>query len=95
MGRDLPVSAETQMGVASGMGVAVGGGQSSVAFTMLVSPSTDADIEEMAKELGTTKTDVFRRALALLRLGLEARKDGMHLALVDADGKTQTEITGL
>jgi hypothetical protein len=93
MGRDLPASAETQMGVAGGMGVAVGDGRSSM--TLLVPPATEVEIEDMARELGIGKADVFSRALALLRLGMRAKEDGMRLAVVDSQGKPQIEITGL
>ena len=51
-------------------------------------------ITELAKELGTTKSDVLRTALALLKVAVKENKSGNSLS-VTKDGKVVKELVGI
>jgi hypothetical protein len=85
---------EVSASAGSGAGVAVRA-QAAVDLNLALSPKTDADIERLARDIGGTKADVFTWALALLTVAVDARKKGKRLAVVDEDGRIDTEITGL
>lgn len=59
-----------------------------------VSPELAEAMEAMAADLGGTKSDVFVRAMTLLRLALDARKAGKRVCIADDDLDVETEITG-
>jgi hypothetical protein len=64
-------------------------------LNLAIDAGTDAEIDRLAGEIRGTKADVFSRALALLKLAVDAKKEGKHLAVVGLDGKLESEITGL
>ena len=51
-------------------------------------------LEEMAKELGTTKAGVLKTALSLLEVAMRERKEGNRLSVVK-DNTVVKEIVGL
>ena len=86
MGRDVYAQAETRVGLSD---------EGSVAMDLELSRSTDDELGRLAEEIHGTKTDVFKWGLALLSLAVDAKKRGKRLAIVDASGHIDTEITGL
>ncbi len=65
------------------------------AFGFAVSAETDAEIDRLAHAIGGSKEDVFSRALALLKLAVEAKTRGKRVAIIDAEDHIDTEITGI
>ncbi|MBA5607177.1 hypothetical protein H3H36_17610 [Duganella sp. FT3S] len=51
-------------------------------------------LECMAQASGTTKGDILCKALALLEVASEARKQGKRIAILTKDKQVVTEIVG-
>lgn len=83
MGREIHVSAEDRLHV------------SDTTTSLTVPPETDANVEQLARDIGASKAEVFARALALLRLAVDAKGQGKRVGVVDREGHLETEITGL
>lgn len=60
-----------------------------------MSAETNEKITRLAREIGGTKSDVFRRAIALLEAAVKARKEGKRVGFASPHGKLETEIVGL
>jgi len=64
-------------------------------FTKLsvrVSPELSVMLQEMARDYGTTKEGAILKAIGLLRLAYDARREGKRVAIVDGDGEIDQEI---
>ena len=61
-------------------------------LTMRLSPAANAELERMATELESNKTDAIRRALLLLDLAIEARNEGKRIGIADANRNFESEI---
>ena len=55
----------------------------------------NARLEEIAKELGSTKSDVLRRALALMEVAHEARKQNKIVGVLTQEQKLEKEFIGI
>jgi predicted transcriptional regulator len=55
----------------------------------------NARLEEIAKELGSTKSDVLRRALALMDVAHEARKQNKIVGILTQEQKLEKEFIGI
>ncbi len=66
-----------------------------VRLNLQVSSELNDVLEEIADNSGSTKTDVIRQALALMKVAHNAKKNGKHLGLVADADKLDTEIIGL
>ena len=55
----------------------------------------NARLEEIAKELGSTKSDVLRRALALMDVAHEARKQNKIVGVLTQEQKLEKEFIGI
>jgi hypothetical protein len=64
-----------------------------VNFDLALSEKTNAKLERMAKEIGSTKDDLFARAFALLEFAVDAKKEGKRMAIVDGENSIETIIT--
>lgn len=52
-------------------------------------------VEKIAQETGLEKGEVLRRALGLMDVAVEARKQGNTIGILDQDGNLESEIVGL
>ena len=66
-----------------------------VRLNLQVSNELNNVLEEIADSSGSSKTDVIRQALALMKVAHGAKKDGKHLGLVADASRLDTEIIGL
>jgi hypothetical protein len=66
-----------------------------VRLNLQVSSELNNVLEKIADSSGSTKTDVIRQALALMKVAYNAKKNGKHLGLVADADKLDTEIIGL
>lgn len=66
-----------------------------VRLNLQVSSELNNVLEEIADSSGSTKTDVIRQALALMKVAHNAKKSGKHLGVVADADKLDTEIVGL
>ncbi len=66
-----------------------------VRLSLELSRELDQMLQEIAEEGATTKSEVLRRALALVKVAHDAKKEGRYLGLVRDREKLDTEIVGL
>ena len=66
-----------------------------VRLSLQVSEELNRLLEQMADDAGTTKSDVLRQALALMKAARDGKKDNRHLGFVTDPRKLETEIVGL
>ena len=66
-----------------------------VRLSLDVSEHLYKEIEHMAEETGSTKADILRRALALMKVAVDEKQKGHRLGILDKDRKVLTEIIGL
>lgn len=66
-----------------------------VRLSLQVSEEINRMLEQIARETSSSKTDVFRQALALMKVAHEGKKQGRHLGFVEDSRKLDTEIVGL
>jgi len=60
-----------------------------------VSTETNEKLNELAEKLGTTKSDLLRKAIALAEVAATAKDRGLKLGLAKKDQEIATEIIGL
>jgi len=62
-------------------------------FTVSIDERLDRALDELKDSLGkTSRAEVFRLAITLLKVADEARREGLRLAIADKQGKVQKEI---
>jgi hypothetical protein len=66
-----------------------------VRLSLDVSVEFNALITELATESNSTKSDVLRRAVTLLRVASEAKKQGKKVGIAEKDQPLATEIIWL
>lgn len=62
---------------------------------LLISEESDRLLTQISQETGATRTDILRRALSLIHLLHEGRKNGEYLGFVSDRKKLDREIVGL
>jgi len=66
-----------------------------VRLSLQITPELDRMLERIVTETGATKADVFRQALALMKVAHEGKKEGRHLGFARDAERLDTEIVGL
>jgi predicted transcriptional regulator len=66
-----------------------------VRLSLQLAPELDRMLEKIVTETGSTKTEVFRQALALMKVAHDAKRQGQHIGLVADRSRLDTEIIGL
>jgi len=62
-------------------------------FTVSIDERLDRALDELKASMGkTSRAEVFRLAVTLLKIADEARQEGLKLAIADKQGKVQREI---
>lgn len=64
-------------------------------INLVISASLNAELERMADEQGVSRTELIRRALSLMKVAHQARKDGRFVGIADRASKLDTLIVGL
>jgi hypothetical protein len=67
----------------------------SVTLRLTITPELDGILEDMSEDLGLSKGRTIIKALELLQVALDARKEGKGIAIVDDDLNVEQEILGL
>ena len=70
-------------------------GRKDVQLNLRLSADVNEALESIANDAETDRTDVVRRALALLMVAHQAKREGRHLGVVDDASKLDTEIVGV
>ncbi len=66
-----------------------------VRLSLDISPELNKLLEDLAATTGGTKSDVLRKAIALMEVAVDARRRGLKLGLAEKDQTLATEIVGL
>lgn len=66
-----------------------------VRMNLQVSTEINDLLEKIADETGSNRSEVIRRALALMKVAHDARQRGKRLGLVADPDKLDTEIVGV
>jgi hypothetical protein len=82
----MSVSTESKLGLSDKA--------NAVTWDLSMSPSMESHINQLARDIGGSREDALKRALALLTVAVKARQEGKGLAIVDEQGNVDTEITG-
>jgi hypothetical protein len=61
-------------------------------FTAKLDDRMDKTLEDLHVQLGKTRAEVFRYALAVLKAVLPVRAQGLRLVVTDEEGKVLKEI---
>jgi predicted transcriptional regulator len=64
-------------------------------MNLQVSAEINDLLDKIADETGSNRSEVIRRALALMKVAHEARQRGKRLGLVSDPDKLETEIVGV
>ncbi|MGI4876159.1 MAG: hypothetical protein ACRYG4_01585 [Janthinobacterium lividum] len=68
--------------------------ESKVRLSLDLSPQTNSLLERVVSDQGTTKSDVLRKAIALVIVAEDARREGRSLGVIDANKQLVAEIVG-
>lgn len=67
-----------------------------VKLSVEVSKELDAALEQLAKDVHGTKSDVLRKGIALLQVAVDAKKQGQKFGVADPTSKLlEREIVGI
>lgn len=66
-----------------------------VRLSLDISPELNSLLEEIASKTGGTKSDVLRKAIALMEVAVDGKRRGLKLGLAEKDQPLATEIVGL
>jgi hypothetical protein len=65
-----------------------------VHYSLDVSPDLNATLDKLANSIGGTKGDVLLKAIVLLDLAVDAKRQGKKFGVAEKDQPLAAEITG-
>ncbi len=66
-----------------------------VRLSLDISPELNTLLEQLADKTGGTKSDVLRKAISLMEVAVEAKRQGKKFGIAERDQQLSTEIIGL
>ncbi len=66
-----------------------------VRLSLDISPELNSLLEELAAAIGGTKSEVLRKAIALMEVMVDAKKQGKKFGIAEKDQPLATEIIGI
>lgn len=66
-----------------------------VRLTLDVTDELNDRLNALAAESGGSKSELLRKAIALVEVAVDAKKAGKHVAVIDKNYKVVTTIVGL
>jgi hypothetical protein len=70
-------------------------GDETIRLSLDVSPELYATLNSLAAKLHTTKSDVLRKAVALLEVAVRAKEENKKFGIAAPEQTLETEIVGL
>jgi predicted transcriptional regulator len=67
----------------------------SVRLTLEISPDLNNTLEELAGATHGTKSDVLRKAIALMQVAVRAKTEGKKFGIAEAHQQLSTEVVGI
>jgi predicted DNA-binding protein len=69
--------------------------KNTIKMSLHLSTETNNTLEQLSEKNHMTKSELLRKALALLDVALKNKEKGNHLVIVDKNDKKVSEILGL
>ena len=69
--------------------------EKAIRLSLEVSPQLNAKLEELAAKTHGSKSEVLRRAIALMDIAVQAKEDGKKFGVAGKDQELATEIVGI
>lgn len=66
-----------------------------VRLTIEVTDELNERLDRLADELGGSKAEVFRKAIALIDVALDAKRRGRQVAILDDEQRVVATVVGL
>jgi predicted transcriptional regulator len=66
-----------------------------VRLNVNISENLNARLDELAQQSGTSKSELLRKAIALVDLAVTEKTRNNHLSVTNSDGKVLREIVGV
>ena len=66
-----------------------------VRMSLNISPELAEKLEKMSEESHSSKSDVLRKAIFLMDIAIDSKKEGNQLAVVNKDGQKVSGILGI
>ncbi|MBI1760147.1 MAG: DNA-binding protein [Acidobacteria bacterium] len=66
-----------------------------VRLSLDISPELNTLLENLAGNIGGTKSDVLRKAIALMEVAVDAKRQGKKFGIAEKDQQLATEIIGI
>jgi predicted transcriptional regulator len=66
-----------------------------VRLSLELSPQANETLEELSEKIHGSKSEVLRKALALMEVAVRAREQGYKLGIANKDQQLMTEIIGV
>jgi len=66
-----------------------------VKMSLHLPPEANALLEEMSEMGHTSKSDVLRKSIALMKVALESKQQGNHLVVMNNKNEPVKEIVGI
>ncbi len=66
-----------------------------VKMSLHISPELNEELENMSEQAHASKSDILRKAIALMKVALETKKSGKRLAVLNERRELVNEIIGL
>lgn len=66
-----------------------------IRLSLDISPELNSLLEDLAEQTGGTKSDVLRKAIALMRVAVDAKRQGRKFGVAEQDQPLATEIVGI
>jgi len=95
VGRYSPLSGQSPERSEYGMSQKPTRRKEKIRLTLDISPETNVIIEELAETIGGTKSEVLRRAIALMKFVADARSEGKRFGIAEKGQPLVAEIIGL
>lgn len=76
-------------------GCSMGNVKEKVRLSLDVSLELNQTLEDLAEKIGGTKSEVLRKAIALMEVMVEAKQQGKKVGIADKDQPLATEIVGI
>ena len=66
-----------------------------VRLSLELTEDLNRELDQVAAQFGETKSDVLRKAVALMLVAADAKRKGLKIGLADPDQPLRTEFVGL
>ena len=66
-----------------------------VRLSLELSPELNSTLEELAEQTHGTKSDVLRKAIALMEIAVRAKSEGRRFGIAKPEQELATEVVGI